>query len=78
MVTCRLTREDLAESVSDRTEGFRPDPELPVAATSEHRHYAKSDYYRGHMAPAANFKRSAEAMSETFLLSNIARHLPDC
>ncbi|KAH9079243.1 hypothetical protein EDB83DRAFT_2624038 [Lactarius deliciosus] len=34
--------------------------------------YFRSGYDRGHMVPAADAKRSQEAMDETFLLSNIA------
>jgi len=33
--------------------------------------YFRSGYDRGHMVPAADAKRSQEAMDETFLLSNI-------
>jgi endonuclease G len=38
--------------------------------------YRNSGYDRGHMAPAGDFKRSREAMSETFLLSNMTPQRP--
>jgi endonuclease G len=59
-----------------RTDDFRPDPELPVGQRSELTDYRNSGYDRGHMAPAAAFKRSREAMSATFLLSNMSPQTP--
>jgi endonuclease G len=70
-VTYHLTSENVAGH-AERTDDFRPDPQLPEGARAELADYAGSGYDRGHMAPAAAFKRSAEAMSRTFLLSNMA------
>ncbi len=53
-----------------RTDNWRSDPELPAESRSELEDYRNSGYDRGHNAPAADFKRSQEAMSTTFLLSN--------
>ena len=74
-VTYHLTRENL-QGTTQRTDDFRPDPELAPGERAELVDYRNSGYDRGHMAPAADFKRSQEAMSETFLLSNMAPQRP--
>lgn len=40
-------------------------------------HFRNSGYDRGHMAPAANHKRSQEAMDQTFILSNTSPQASD-
>ena len=75
-VTYHLTREDLAQVEVERTDDFRPDPELSDEERAELADYRGSGYDRGHMAPAADFKRSRLAMSTTFLLSNMAPQRP--
>ena len=57
---------------ADRTDDFRPDPDLPFGGRAELDDYAHSGYDRGHTAPAYDFTGSDEAMSETFVLSNMA------
>jgi len=59
-----------------RSDDFRPDSELPEGERAELADYAGSGYDRGHMAPAAAFKRSEAAMSEAFKLSNMAPQTP--
>lgn len=59
-----------------RTNDFRPDPQLATGLRSELEDYRHSGYDRGHNAPAAAFKRSREAMSATFLLSNMSPQTP--
>ena len=59
-----------------RTDNFRPDPQLPVGERAELEDYRHSGYDRGHNAPVAAFKRSREAMSATFLLSNMSPQTP--
>jgi endonuclease G len=59
-----------------RTNDFRPDPELAIGSRAELEDYRNSGYDRGHNAPAADFKRSREAMSLTFLLSNMSPQTP--
>ena len=66
-----LTSEDL-DGPARRTNNFRPDPELSAGERAELADYRGSGYDRGHMAPAADFVRSREAMSSSFLLSNMA------
>jgi len=64
------------QGTANRTNDFKSDPELPVSSRSELEDYRNSGYDRGHNAPAADFKRSNEAMSMTFLLSNMSPQTP--
>lgn len=59
-----------------RTDNFRADPDLAPARRAELGDYAGSGYDRGHMAPAADFTWSNQAMAESFYLSNIAPQDP--
>ena len=59
-----------------RTNDFRVDSELPLEIRSKLSDYRGSGYDRGHNAPAAAFKRSRDAMSTTFFLSNISPQTP--
>ncbi len=60
-----------------RKDNFHADVRLAAGARAENADYAGSGYDKGHMAPAADFKRSDAAMSETFLLSNMAPQRPN-
>ncbi len=75
-VAYHLTHENL-EGTTGRTDDFRLDAELAPEDRSELADYRHSGYDRGHMAPAASFKRSRLAMSRTFLLSNMAPQRPN-
>lgn len=75
-VTYHLSAENLKGTAS-RKDDFRPDPALPKGQRAELSDYRNSGYDRGHMAPAADFKRSNIAMSETFLLSNMSPQTPN-
>jgi endonuclease G len=66
-----INPEDLEGDV-ERSDRFRPDTSIPNNSRSELGDYRNSGYDKGHMAPAADMKRSEEAMEECFLLSNIA------
>ncbi len=70
-VAYHLCAADLRGS-SHRKNNFRPDSKLPMQYRSELADYQRSGFDRGHNAPAADFTRSPEAMSQTFLLSNMS------
>lgn len=51
---------------------FRQEPALPLSAPGAvDDDYKNSDFDRGHQAPSADFKSSAELMTDTFVLSNV-------
>jgi DNA/RNA endonuclease G (NUC1) len=51
---------------------FRPEPALPLSAPGAvDDDYRNSDFDRGHQAQSADFKSSAELMTDTFVLSNV-------
>jgi endonuclease G len=70
-VQYQLRPEDL-EGPAERTNDFREDVTIPVDFRSKPEDYEVSDYVQGHMAPAADMERSWAAMSESFLLTNMA------
>ncbi|GAA5947859.1 hypothetical protein JCM3765_001114 [Sporobolomyces pararoseus] len=68
-----LTKESLKSGGGDRNESrFMEDEDVPKMFRAGLLDYFRSGYDRGHMVPAADCKSSQVAMSETFLLSNIA------
>ncbi|MCG8579184.1 MAG: DNA/RNA non-specific endonuclease [Bacteroidales bacterium] len=70
----RLTKEMICGNIS-RTDNFREDPKVSTgSATLED--YKSSGYDRGHLAPAADFKHSKVAMSESFYMSNMSAQDP--
>lgn len=71
-VAYRLTREQLLAGNVPRSDDFRPDVDLESGERSELKDYKNSGFDRGHMAPAGAMKWSERAMSESFLLSNMA------
>jgi len=74
-VTYHLTRQNLTGN-AHRGNDFRPDPDIPAGERSELVDYTRSGYDRGHMAPAGDFTRSDDAMSQTFVLSNMTPQRP--
>ena len=69
-----LTREELTVTVS-RSNNFRSDPSISTGSALP-TDYAKTGYDRGHLAPAADMRFDAEAMSESFFMSNMAPQTP--
>lgn len=67
-VAWELTGEE-ADGQEPRNSNFRPDTGVEGCAQLED--YRKSGFDRGHMAPAADLKWSAEAMSDSHYLTNI-------
>ncbi len=55
-----------------RTEDFRVDHDLSQGSRSKLKDYKGSGFDRGHLAPAGAMKWDDRAMSESFLLSNMA------
>jgi endonuclease G len=51
---------------------FKEDSTLDPRFRSHLDDFKNSGYDRGHMAPAANHKRSQEAMDDTFILTNVS------
>lgn len=68
-VAWTLTKAEVANGTVSRTDNFRPDPNVAGCATLAD--YKYSGYDRGHMAPAADMKWSAQAMDDCFYLTNM-------
>lgn len=64
--------EEKVSAIMPRSNDFRADPDLDVGDRAELSDYSKSGYDRGHMAPAADMRWDAQAMSESFYLSNMS------
>lgn len=58
-----------------RTNNFRPDQKVKTGSATL-TDYKGSGYDRGHLAPAADMKWSATAMSESFYMSNMSPQRP--
>ena len=72
-VAYELTAKETRGTVG-RTNRFLVDPQI-IGAAAETSDYTHSGYDRGHMAPAADMKWSAQAMKESFYMSNICPQL---
>lgn len=75
-VAWRLDKAKLAEKVNRKGFGFRPDPNLNAKQAVVTQDYAHSGYDRGHMCPAGDSRWSAEAMKESFYMTNICPQDP--
>lgn len=66
-----LTRERLAMAKQiRRSSTFYPDPYIPLSERAELRHYARSGYSRGHVAPSGDMP-TLESQQESFTLANM-------
>lgn len=66
-----LTRPEL-EGTLDRADVFMADSLLPPGTRAELADYRGSGFDRGHMAPSADHRSTAQLNAETFFLSNMA------
>ncbi|MBN2861092.1 MAG: DNA/RNA non-specific endonuclease [Sphaerochaetaceae bacterium] len=73
-VAYHLDRDELY-GLHERRDDFRPDDAIPTGS-AELSDYRGSGYDRGHLIPAADATWSEQAMSDTFLLSNMAPQEP--
>lgn len=72
-----LVRENVV-GPEHRSNNFRPDPDLPRGIRSELSDYKGSGYARGHMAPAGDFRKNSDAMTQSFYLSNMVPQIQNC
>ncbi|HMP92925.1 MAG TPA: DNA/RNA non-specific endonuclease [Phnomibacter sp.] len=80
---------DVTEGVVSRSNDFRPDSLITTGSAVEADYFVKflqpdstykydgSGYDRGHLAPSADFRWSAKALSESYLYSNMSPQLAD-
>lgn len=74
-VAYSLNRLQVAGSGEERSDNFREDPSIKTGSASPD-DYKKSGYDRGHLCPAGDMGFDAEAMSESFYMSNMSPQLP--
>ncbi|MDX2001480.1 MAG: DNA/RNA non-specific endonuclease [Chitinophagales bacterium] len=69
-VMYRLT-EEMTYGTEERTDNFRQDKDV-ITGSARPEDYKKSGFDKGHLVPAGDMKWNEEAMSETFLMSNMS------
>ena len=79
---------DVADGRIGRSNDFRPDPKVSTGSAVEADYFIKTrqedgkykydgfGYDRGHLAPSADFRWSATALSESYFYSNMSPQLP--
>ena len=75
MVLYKLRRIDLENKKAERKNNFKSDPGLRDYVIAS-KHYAKSGYDRGHLAPCEDLMSSQEKVDQSFYMSNIAAQVP--
>ncbi|AEC02641.1 DNA/RNA non-specific endonuclease [Parasphaerochaeta coccoides] len=73
-VAYELTAEEVY-GLFERGDDFRADPSIPTGSATP-ADYTGSGYDRGHLIPAADLSWSAQAMSESFFMSNMSPQTP--
>ncbi|MDA0194815.1 MAG: DNA/RNA non-specific endonuclease [Bacteroidetes bacterium] len=71
----KLERSNLEQNKFNRKDDFREDP-LVRTGSATLNDYKNSGYDRGHLAPAADFSWSKEALDQSFFLSNMSPQNP--
>lgn len=72
----QLSKESLVGYVERSKHSFKEDQNIACHLRATLADYKGSSYDRGHLAPAANHKQSAQSMGDSFLLSNICPQDP--
>ena len=75
-VAWRLDKKKLVERVSRDRYKFVADPDMTGKNAVVTQDYARSGYDRGHMCPANDSRWSADAMRESFYMTNICPQHP--
>lgn len=77
-VAWHLTADHTDGDISRKGYEFHEDTEVPLPrAMFSDWNYRKTGYQRGHMCPAGDNKWNAEAMDQTFLLTNVCQQNGD-
>jgi len=72
-VAYELTKENVLNTTYERTDDFREDSKVNnVSSQLTDYQPTNNTYARGHLAPAADFRWSEKAMSESFFMSNMS------
>lgn len=74
-VVWRLTRDEVLAPNVSRKNTFRPDPDISTGS-ADLIDYKNSGFDRGHMCPNNDRNYNNEAMSATFLMSNMSPQTP--
>ncbi len=75
-VSYRLTADEVRNKKAKRSDNFRADPAI-LSGSAELQDYKGAPFDRGHLAPAGDMTFSVQAMSESFLLSNMSPQQPE-
>ncbi|SFB70930.1 endonuclease G [Flexibacter flexilis DSM 6793] len=76
-VAYTLSAKDLRGKAEREKESFKADDQVEGGSATP-QDYLGTGYDRGHLAPAADMKRSETAMEESFFMSNMSPQKPQC